>query len=456
MHRFRRALDAPAAAGRRRVERRLVAQEAARHGVQIPDAALLRYLRRTFGVHRVSYDTYAEWVTRSFGTSVAHFEDMARRDAGGELWVRAMQDSIAVGDGELRALYAREHDRVQGTYVRFASDDFAAQVPAADEAAVMAAMEHDAQDLEAQYNKDIATYRTPPRVRLRQIVRALDRDATEKDVAQAHGLLMGLRAQLEAGADFSTLAQQHSQDASSRARGGDLGLLDQGTLAPNLERAAFGLEPGKVAPEPVRTPEGLHLIETTEVRAAGLTPLSEVRHEVAGHLLRDRAAQVLAQARAERLLAQLKAGKSIGSLTQAEAGETTHLTAGGLAKPAANKLPILREFGWTRRTDDAIARIGIAPELQAALFAQKAEEPLVGRVFAAEDGFYVTLVGGREVPQMADFAAARGALHEEALAHKQRRVLTDWLAYLKTQGKIELNPQILNVPRAQGPEEGQS
>lgn len=438
------------------VERRLVSQEAASHGVQIPDAALLRYLRRTFGVHRVSYDTYAEWVTRSFGTSVAHFEDQARRDAGGELWVRAMQDSIAVSDSELRAHFVRDHDRVKGTYVRLASDDFAAQVAPAEEAAVAAAMEQEPQALEAQYSKDIATYRTPPRAHLRQIVRLLDRDATEKDVRQARELLMGVRAQVEGGADFSVLAQQHSQDATSRERGGDLGLVDQGTLAPDLERVAFGLEPGKVAPEPVRTPEGLHLVQTLEVQAAGLTPLGDVRHEVAQHLLRDRAARLLAMARAERLLTELKAGKAVASLTQAEAGENTHLTPSALTQAHVDKLPVLREFGWTRRTDEAIARIGLAPELQAALFAQNGNEPLVRRVFPAEDGFYVTLVGERETPRMADFAAARKALHEEVLAQKQQRVLTDWLAYLKTQGKIELNPQVLNAPLAQGPEEGQS
>lgn len=435
------------------VERRLVSQEAARHGLQIPDEALLRYLRRTFGVHRVSYDTYAEWVTRSFGTSVAHFEDQARRDAGGELWVRAMQDSIDVGDHELRALFMRDHDRVQGRYVRFASDDFVAAVPAPDDAAIAHAMEHEAQGIEAQYSRDIANYRTPPRVHLRQIVRLLDRDATDKDVAQAHGLLMDLRGQIERGADFAALAQQHSQDKNSRERGGDMGFVDQGTLAPDLERAAYALEAGHLAQEPVRTPEGLHLVQTLEIRAAGITPMADVRRELAQALLRGRAAKQLAGAEAQRLLTQVGAGKAISSLTQAEdASELKPVALGGKAV----KLPTLRDFGWTRRTDEAIARIGVAPELQAALFGEAREDAWLQRVFPGEDGFYVTFLSKRETPQMDDYAAAKEGLYEEARANKQRRVLTDWLAYLKTQGKVELNPQILTVPLAQGPEEGQS
>lgn len=53
-------------------------------------------------------------------------------------------------------------------------------------------------------------------------------------------------AQLQASADFATLAQTHSQDMSTRESGGDLGFFPRGVLvAPKVEQVAFALQPGQ-------------------------------------------------------------------------------------------------------------------------------------------------------------------------------------------------------------------
>lgn len=436
------------------VERRLVAQEARNNGIEVPDDALLRYLKRTFGVHKVSYRMYEDWVSRSFGTSVAHFEDQARRDAAGELLVRAVQDGVTVGESELVRLFERENDRVRGSYVAFAAVDDARGVPEPDAHAIDAALEHEATAIDTQYSKDIALYRTPPKVHFRQIVRVLDQHAEEADVAAARALLAQVQKQLAQGQDFAALVKEHSQDVSSRERGGDMGFVDQGTLAPNLERVAFSLQPHTVASEPVRTPEGLHLIETIEAQPAGLTPLDQVRRDVAKNMLRDRAASELARARATDFLAQLRAGKKLAALTVLESEQATALKPTSAAKRAA--LPTLRDFEWTRRTDEAVSRIGLAPDLMAALFAQPLDKPVIDQVFQVGDTFYVTVLRDRETPQMEQYAKDKQALQEDALAQKQRRVLTDWVGYLRTQGNVELNPHVLSLPlAAQDDGEGQ-
>jgi hypothetical protein len=59
-------------------------------------------------------------------------------------------------------------------------------------------------------------------------------------------LAQQLRAELEAGADFSTLAQIHSLDPNTAPNGGDLGFFAPGTLlVPEVEAAAFALGPGE-------------------------------------------------------------------------------------------------------------------------------------------------------------------------------------------------------------------
>lgn len=72
-----------------------------------------------------------------------------------------------------------------------------------------------------------------------------------------------LRQQLLDGADFAELAQQHSIDTGSAARGGDLGWFGRDVMVAPFEEAAFALEVGEIS-EPVQTSFGYHLIKVEE------------------------------------------------------------------------------------------------------------------------------------------------------------------------------------------------
>ncbi|HSM58739.1 MAG TPA: SurA N-terminal domain-containing protein [Candidatus Sulfomarinibacteraceae bacterium] len=61
-------------------------------------------------------------------------------------------------------------------------------------------------------------------------------------------LAESLSEQIANGADFAALAREHSLDQATAADGGDLGYFAQGTLlVPELEEAAFALQPGEVS-----------------------------------------------------------------------------------------------------------------------------------------------------------------------------------------------------------------
>lgn len=87
--------------------------------------------------------------------------------------------------------------------------------------------------------------------------------------------IRALKARLEAGEDFATLAAAES-DCPSKARGGDLGFFGRGVMVAPFEQAAFNLGVGEIS-DVVQTQFGYHLIKVTETRG------NEIR---ASHILK--------------------------------------------------------------------------------------------------------------------------------------------------------------------------
>jgi peptidyl-prolyl cis-trans isomerase C len=70
-----------------------------------------------------------------------------------------------------------------------------------------------------------------------------------------------LKTEVEGGADFAKLAEQHSLCPSGK-NGGELGEFGPGQMVPEFDRVVFAAEIGKVE-GPVQTQFGYHLIEVT-------------------------------------------------------------------------------------------------------------------------------------------------------------------------------------------------
>ncbi len=83
-------------------------------------------------------------------------------------------------------------------------------------------------------------------------------------------------AHLEAGEDWSTLAQEKSLDSGSAINGGSLGWFGKGVMVAPFEEAAFALQtPGEVS-QPVATAFGYHIIRLVD---RGERPLNAQQFE---------------------------------------------------------------------------------------------------------------------------------------------------------------------------------
>ena len=83
--------------------------------------------------------------------------------------------------------------------------------------------------------------------------------------AEARNKVVLLRQRLEAGGDFAHVAQTHSDDPGSAAKGGELGWMNPGQTVPGFEKAMKSLKPGQLS-QPVKSSYGFHLIQVLERR----------------------------------------------------------------------------------------------------------------------------------------------------------------------------------------------
>lgn len=104
----------------------------------------------------------------------------------------------------------------------------------------------------------------PALVAFRQIVVPPRPRAEAK--ARARARIDSLRARLEAGADFDSLARAVSMDRGSAQQGGDLGWNRRGRMVQAFDNMMFALVPGRISPV-VETEYGFHVIRVDRVRA---------------------------------------------------------------------------------------------------------------------------------------------------------------------------------------------
>jgi peptidyl-prolyl cis-trans isomerase SurA len=90
------------------------------------------------------------------------------------------------------------------------------------------------------------------------------------DEAAAQQKMIGIRAQIEGGDDFATVAKSVSDDPQSATDGGNLGWLSPGDTVPEFEQSLAELPLNELS-QPIKTRFGWHLIQVLERRSHDTT-----------------------------------------------------------------------------------------------------------------------------------------------------------------------------------------
>lgn len=132
------------------------------------------------------------------------------------------------------------------------------------------------------YEENPNYFKQPAQIRASHILLQTGQDASEDDKAAAKAKAEEVKAKLDQGADFATLAQEYSEGPSA-SRGGDLDYFSKGRMVPEFEEAAFALAVGEISGI-VETQFGYHIIKVTDKKESGMAPFQEVGPQIEQHL----------------------------------------------------------------------------------------------------------------------------------------------------------------------------
>ncbi len=146
-------------------------------------------------------------------------------------------------------------------------------------------------EVAAVYEGNKARFLVPRQYHISQIAVRLPVGSPPKADEEAKAKILDIRQQLnKPKADFAELARKYSDDRASAEKGGDLGWVREDQLVPAVKDAIVGLQENVIT-EPVRTPEGWHILKLIGTRAAATAPLADVKDGIAQALRQQRAQQ---------------------------------------------------------------------------------------------------------------------------------------------------------------------
>ncbi|HSB81897.1 MAG TPA: peptidylprolyl isomerase [Candidatus Methylomirabilis sp.] len=168
------------------------------------------------------------------------------------------------------------------------------------------------EELTQYYQDHQDKYQRTPDAEIRHILIAVP-PGTDGTAAKARA--EEILGKIRSGADFAKMAEQYS-DSPTKEKGGELGTIHKGDLAPEIEAAAFSLPVGGVS-DLIRTSAGWNLIRVERVRTETVAPFAEVRDTIREELFQEKF-----EAKRKEWLAGLRAKAFIQVIMEAGALKT--------------------------------------------------------------------------------------------------------------------------------------
>lgn len=131
---------------------------------------------------------------------------------------------------------------------------------------------------------------------------------------------------LRAGDAFPQVASEASDDEATRGANGDMGWMTPSELPQAIGNLLSALDVGRIS-DPIRTPQGYHIVWMRQRRTGRTLPLDEVREGIVKNLKVDRSFE-LAEAKAQELFDRVAKGSDFHAVAK-EASHAASKVSGG-------------------------------------------------------------------------------------------------------------------------------
>ena len=182
-----------------------------------------------------------------------------------------VEESISVSDNEVSDYYKAHSsdymnpESVKVSYVEITAKELAEKKQVAED------------DIQKYYKDNQKKFTKKPTYHVAHIMKSV---SSESDDAKAKADIDEIYSQLQNGAMFEELAKKNSDDKVSASKGGDLGVVEEGTEQPEFEEAVKLLSKDNVYSKPIKTKYGYHIIKFIDKTAGSVKPLAEVHDEI--------------------------------------------------------------------------------------------------------------------------------------------------------------------------------
>ncbi|WP_374040872.1 SurA N-terminal domain-containing protein [Massilia sp. erpn] len=304
------------------IAERAISAEAKRAHLNVSDATLQKTILDTPGLTgddgKFDYDRYRKLLTAQGLSEQGYEADQRRRMAMGQLaesveatgfaprtvskllsdfsaQEREVQElvlpaaqylsQVKVTDEMVKAFYDKNSkffevpEQAKIEYVVFNAAAVAASVTATDE------------EVANFYKQNEKRFTTPETRRASHILVAVKQGASAADKnaakAKAEAILADVRKN---PGDFAKIAKAKSEDPVSAEVGGDLNVIEKGSLVKPVEDAIFQLKQGEIS-NVVESEFGFHVLTVTQLKPASIKPLDEAKAEVVAEVKKQKAAK---------------------------------------------------------------------------------------------------------------------------------------------------------------------
>ncbi|MEW6607516.1 MAG: peptidylprolyl isomerase [bacterium] len=295
------------------------------------------------------------------------------------------------------------------------------------------------EEVEKYYKENVEDeFMKPGKIRVRHILIGVPEGAPPDQDSAARSKAEDLLKQLNEGADFTTLAAQHS-NCASRERGGDLGYFGEGDMVAEFEKAAYKLEKkGDLSPV-VKTKFGYHIIKLEDKLKDEPRELKDVEEKIRGFLVTKKE-EKKAHKKAKEILKQVKLpGANFEQIAQTFSHAKSALQGGDLG--IVPKRFLDPDIGT--KTLESISKevgivgFGINPDFSKKAF--ELEESKISEVIETSLGYHIVKMVEKIAPKEQDFKKDYNRILANCLYEKRQKVADDWLAYLENKAKIVKN-----------------